>query len=71
MISTILLAVIMLVLIYRCYINETNMINLSIKHNELAKIVQNNAIILNTVVDEINQIIEEYNVERGEIVDEN
>ncbi len=69
-IETILIAIICSVLIYRCYKMEVEVFNYKVKHNELANIVQNNAIVLNTVVDEVNQVIDDCYEERGDIVDE-
>lgn len=76
MISTISLATIFLVLIYRCYKMEIEVFNYKLKHNELAKIVHNNAVILqntsnivDVMVEEINQVLEDYSKEREGIVD--
>lgn len=74
--STIILVIIIFVLIYRCYKMETDLMNFKIKHNELARIVSNNAVVLeNTanlvdiVVEEINQVLEDYSKEREGVVD--
>ena len=76
MISTLLLATIFLVLIYRCYKMEIQVENVKLKHNELARIVSNNAVILqntsnivDVMVEEINQVLEDYSKEREGIVD--
>lgn len=76
MISTISLAIIFLVLIYRCYKMEIQVENIKLKHNELARMVSNNAIalqntskIVGVMADEINQVLEDYSREREGIVD--
>lgn len=71
MISTILLASIFLVLIYRGYKLETDLYNLKLKHNELAKIVSNNANVLNVVASEMDKIMEDFYNEKGDMMDEN
>lgn len=69
-ISTILLVIIILVLIYKCYQMEIDMEDIKIKHNELARIVGNNANVLNVVVSETDKIMEDFYNEKGDMIDE-
>lgn len=78
MIEIILLTVILAILIYRCYRMETDLVNFKLKHNELARIVSNNAVVLedtakvvDIIIEEINQVLEDYSKEREGVADEN
>lgn len=66
MISTILLASIFIVLIYKCYKMEIMIENITKSHNALVKTVNNNANVLNVVVNEVDEIMEDIYEEKGE-----
>ena len=70
MINTILSATIYAVLIYRCYKLECEVYDIKVKHNELVKIVSNNADVLDVAINEIDDIIQDIYGEE-EIVNEN
>ena len=66
MISTILLASIFIVLIYKCYKMEIRIENITKSHNALVKTVNNNANVLNVVANEVDEIMEDIYEEKGE-----
>lgn len=60
MISTVLLASIFIVLIYRCYKMEIGIEKMTKSHNELVETVNNNANVLNVIVNEVDEIMKDF-----------